>query len=93
MINLLEPKIDTISIKDNYTVTDKADGERALLFIDSTGSIYLLNNRLNVISIGSKTKKFKSTLIDGEHITNTRYNRETKYLRSVRFILYEWKEC
>lgn len=54
-----------------YAVTEKADGERMLLFIDK-GNIYTLNNNLlfTYVSFCEYLKKIEgSSLIDGELIT------------------------
>ena len=36
------------NIRDYYTVTDKADGDREMMFISSKGYIYLLDTNMNV---------------------------------------------
>ena len=58
------------NIRKDYTVTDKADGERKLLFINETGKIYLIDTNMNVQFTGAITKinAIYSTIIDGEHI-------------------------
>ena len=58
------------NIRNNYCVTDKADGERKLLLINSEGKIYLINTQMNVQFTGSVTTKedLFNTIIDGEHI-------------------------
>jgi hypothetical protein len=58
------------NIRDNYTVTDKADGLRKLLYINSTGRIYLINTNMNVQFTGAvvANKTYFDTLLDGEHI-------------------------
>uniref|UniRef100_A0A6C0CRL6 mRNA (guanine-N(7))-methyltransferase n=1 Tax=viral metagenome TaxID=1070528 RepID=A0A6C0CRL6_9ZZZZ len=60
------------NIRNEYTVTDKADGERKMMFIDSTGKIYLLTTNMDVQFTGAKTtnEDLFDTLIDGEHITH-----------------------
>ena len=64
------PDVVVPNIRENYTVTDKADGERKLLFIAPNGKIYLINNSLDVQFSGniSKNRDIWNTLIDGEHI-------------------------
>lgn len=76
MINLLN--IDDINnatkaignIRNNYTVTDKADGMRKLLYINNDGKIYLLTTSMNIEFTGCFTgvKELFNSLIDGEHI-------------------------
>ena len=57
-----------VSVLEHYTVTDKADGERKLLFINKEGRIYLIDNRFNVQFSGMKTeeKTVFNSLLDGE---------------------------
>jgi len=58
------------NIRNNYTVTDKADGLRKLLYINNDGKIYLLTTSMNIEFTGCFTsiKEIFNTLIDGEHI-------------------------
>ena len=53
-----------------YCVTEKADGDRHLLYINSTGKIYLINMNMTVIFTGAKTMEEKcfNSLLDGELI-------------------------
>lgn len=75
--------IDTAStvpnIRQHYTVTDKADGERKLLFIAPNGKIYLISTNMDVQFTGtvSKNKECWNTLIDGEHIL---YDKHKKFI-------------
>ena len=64
------PNINYVNIRKDYTVTDKADGERKLLFIDNDGKIYLITTIMNIEFTGAKTKNDKlfNSLLDGEHI-------------------------
>ena len=69
----LKPKTEGsfhTSILKDYTVTDKADGERKLLFINSEGRIYLIDSNFNVEFTGMKTaeKTVFLSIVDGEHI-------------------------
>lgn len=60
------------NINDNYSVTDKADGLRKLLYIHKDGTIYLINTNMNIEFTGCKTEnnKYFNTIIDGEHISH-----------------------
>ena len=66
------------NIRNNYTVTDKADGLRKLLFVakeeSRKGKIYLIDTNMNVQFTGAKTenKELFNTLIDGEHIVHNK---------------------
>lgn len=65
------------NIRDNYTVTDKADGERRLLFITSTGLMYLINNNMKLLFTGARTsnKLFYNSLLDGELISHDKHGK------------------
>merc|ERR1712070_66796 len=65
------------NIRKNYTVTDKADGERKLLYISENGKIYMIDTNMNVIFTGMKTqqKEYYQSLLDGEHI---KYDKQGK---------------
>ena len=58
------------NIRKDYVVTDKADGERNLLFISLDGKIYLINSSMSVMFTGTKTeeRKYFNSIIDGELI-------------------------
>ena len=63
--NSLDP-----NIRKSYTVTEKADGDRHLMYISGTGKIYLINTNMNVIFTGAVTeeKTVFHSLLDGELI-------------------------
>lgn len=68
--NIIPKNIDNISIQDNYTVTEKMDGERTLLYFNSIGKSYLINNRLQITKLETVNKNnIKNSLFDGEYIT------------------------
>ena len=82
-INILDTKdIDETNktvpnIRNNYCVTDKADGLRKLLFINNTGKIYfiLMNMNIQFTGILTENKEIFNTIIDGEHILNDKYKK------------------
>ena len=63
-----------VSVRKDYTVTDKADGERKLLYINEKGKIYLINTQMNIQFTGAETKNTDvfNTLLDGEHIKHNK---------------------
>jgi hypothetical protein len=73
--------IDTNSnvpnIRKDFVVTEKADGERHLMFINSKGKIYLINTNMNVIFTGAVTKNIEicNTLLDGELISHDKFGK------------------
>lgn len=73
--NLLVPELSKDSILNNYSVTDKADGERNLLYIHTDNRVYLINNRLRITYTGLKHSHAK-TIIDGELITKDRFGNK-----------------
>lgn len=71
--NVLDPKDGRVSILEGYTVTDKADGERMMLYVASDGNAYVLNNLLDVKFTGIiVSKDLAGTLLDGEYIDEWR---------------------
>jgi len=59
------------NIQTDYTVTDKADGERRLLYIaPNGGKIYMIDTNMNVIFTGTFTrdKEWYNSMLDGEYI-------------------------
>jgi len=59
-----------VNIRNNYTVTEKADGLRKLLYIDGEGTLYTIDTQLRVQYTGfhTKVKDIYHTVLDGEHI-------------------------
>ena len=62
------------NIRNNYTVTDKADGNRKLLFISLDGRIYFIPTTVNLQFTGCYTEKKElfNSIIDGEHILHNK---------------------
>lgn len=69
-VNLIDPdEYGSVSILRGYTVTEKADGERFLLYVNNSGKIYSINSSLRVEETGIIAKKeLYNSLIDGEYI-------------------------
>lgn len=68
-----------INIRNNYTVTEKADGLRKLLYINNNGTIYMIDTQFKVQYTGmhTKIKDIFNTILDGEHI---KYDKSKKYI-------------
>ena len=79
--NIIPKNIEsnTPNINNPYTVTDKADGLRKLLYISNIGKIYFIDTNMNVQFTGSVTKHKNSmnTIIDGEHVL---HDKEGKFI-------------
>jgi hypothetical protein len=43
----INPELNVPNIRNDFVVTDKADGDRHLLFINDKGKIYLINTNMN----------------------------------------------
>jgi hypothetical protein len=79
-INLVnDPTNMNPCILNDFCVTDKADGERKLLFIAENGKIYFINTGLKVQFTGGFCNEplLYGLLIDGEHIL---YDKKKKYI-------------
>ena len=70
----VDDNLNVPNIRRNYVVTDKADGERHLMYISNTGKIYLINTNMNVIFTGVITdeKSLYNSLFDGELILHNK---------------------
>jgi hypothetical protein len=70
----VNPNINVPNIRNNYVVTEKADGSRNLLLINKTGKIYLINSNMSVIFTGAKTdvKEYFNSLLDGELVLHNK---------------------
>jgi hypothetical protein len=82
MNNIIPLSSEYISIENinhPYTVTEKADGERKLLFISSNKKIYLIDINLNFEFTGliCDNSDYINTIIDGEHVL---YDKHGKYI-------------
>uniref|UniRef100_A0A6C0BWK7 mRNA (guanine-N(7))-methyltransferase n=1 Tax=viral metagenome TaxID=1070528 RepID=A0A6C0BWK7_9ZZZZ len=81
LVNIVKTDNEQIgpNITKNYTVTDKADGLRKLLIINSDGNIYLISTNMEVQFTGMKcnNKTCFNSILDGEHIL---YGKSSDYI-------------
>ena len=65
------------NVRNNYTVTDKADGARKLLYVSPSGRIYLIDTNMRAQFTGAHSAEDKlfNTLLDGEHILHDKNGR------------------
>ena len=65
-----ETQKDVANVRNHFSVTEKADGIRHMLFINSSGYVYLINMSMNIKFTGmvTKNKRVWNTLLDGEYI-------------------------
>jgi len=69
--NMIDPReYGSVSILSGYTVTEKADGERILFYVNKDGRAYLINNTYRVQDTGITitSKSGHNSLVDGEYI-------------------------
>jgi SAM-dependent methyltransferase len=68
--------VPNITEPHSYCVTEKADGDRHLLFVNGKGRIYLINTNMNIIFTGAKTEEEKcfNSLLDGELILHNKWD-------------------
>jgi mRNA (guanine-N7-)-methyltransferase len=66
------------NIRDNYCITDKADGERKLMYINKEGKVYLIDTNMRVEFTGCivDPNLCSDTILDGEHI---KFDRNKQY--------------
>ena len=65
------------NIRKDFVVTEKADGERHLMFINDKGKIYLINTNMDIVFTGAKTQNEEcfDCLFDGELILHDKIGR------------------
>jgi len=65
------------NIRNDYTVTDKADGERKLLFVAPDKRIYLIDTNMNAQFTGAvcSDQELVNTIVDGEHIPHDKHGK------------------
>jgi hypothetical protein len=66
----VKPTPGIVNIQDKYCVTEKADGQRAILYIHQNCKIYLIDMNMNVKFTGLivPDTKWAGIMLDGEHI-------------------------
>jgi ATP-dependent DNA ligase len=71
-----------ILTKNKYSVTEKADGERFLLFVDRVGGLNLISRGLDITrwKVGNKPD-YANTVLDGEYVGDTFYAFDILYLK------------
>ena len=77
----LEGDAKTPNIRNPYTITEKADGLRKLLFINRKGKVYLIDTNMKVQFTGIKTTKniYFNSILDGEHVLHDKKKNFINY--------------
>lgn len=68
-----------VNILQNYLVTEKADGDRYLMYVNKEKNIYLINKKNEVIDTGLNLPDIKGEwLLDGEYIKKDKFGEEIR---------------
>lgn len=76
-ISTIDEDSRTSNIRQPYTVTDKADGIRKLMFIHNSGKIYFIDVNMNIQFTGvmCDNKNIYNTIVDGEHVLHDKFGK------------------
>jgi SAM-dependent methyltransferase len=94
---------DVPNIRSGYNVTDKADGLRAMGFVNKQGELFLIDMSLNIYRTGLKNEKCAQSIVDGEWVTISKdgrainhylifdiyYTNEGKNISTLPFVTYK----
>jgi hypothetical protein len=82
------------NIQDKFCVTDKADGQRAILYIHENCRVYLIDGNMNVrfTGITMPDTKWSGIMLDGEHIRHIDKNSMVKRDLYAAFDVYFYRE-
>jgi len=87
--NYSDHKFNIINIRKGYTVTEKADGERNIMVVNTDGKLYMINRKNNIRYLGASLPDYAGTIIDGEYITKDKHNRNINMY--LAFDIYYFK--
>jgi hypothetical protein len=90
-ISPINDNTNETNIRKDFVVTDKADGERHLMFISNKGKIYLINTNMDVIFTGAKTNNENcfNTIIDGELILHDKNGKFINLYAAFDIYIYQ----
>jgi SAM-dependent methyltransferase len=70
--NMVKDSLNYTSILNDYTVTEKTDGERYLIYVDKNGEAYSFNNRMLLQKLNLKNE-YHNSLLDVEFVRKSKY--------------------
>ena len=73
--NMTEIDESIPNIRSGFNVTDKADGLRAMGFVNKNGELFLIDMSMKVYLTGLKNEKCASSLVDGEWVTVSKHDK------------------
>lgn len=68
------------NIRNNFNVTDKADGLRVMMFCNEDGQLYLLDMNMNVYRTNLSSAACANTLLDAEWVTQSKVGEPRQYV-------------
>jgi hypothetical protein len=77
------------TILNDYTVTEKADGERYLLFVNKDGESFLINNKMEVFALSVQLNNVRDCIFDGEYITRDAEGRKIRIFAMFDVYYYD----
>jgi hypothetical protein len=83
------PDSKQVNIRNNYNVTDKADGLRVMGFCDSKGELFLLDMAMKVHRTGFACAACADSLVDGEWVTRSADGEAVNYFLIFDIYRYE----
>jgi len=80
-ITPINPESDAANIRNPYTVTEKADGIRKLLYINKDGKVYFIDVNMNVQFTGvvAGNQDYHESILDGEHVLHDKFGAFINY--------------
>jgi len=90
--NMIEQVEDGVpNVRTGYNVTDKADGLRALGYVNPKGELFLLDQSMNVYRTGLTNDACANSLVDGEWVTFTKEGEAINHYLIFDIYYYEQK--
>jgi hypothetical protein len=94
-INLIDsPTNSEPCIMKDFSVTDKADGERKMCYISSNGKIYFISNNMEIQYTGAicQEPKLYNSLMDGEFIKENKLHERIDLYAAFDLYIYAGNE-
>lgn len=68
-------------VKKNYSITEKFDGERFILFISDNSQVYFFDRRMRIKKTGLENSKDKGSILDVELVNDTIFVFDIMYYK------------
>lgn len=82
------------NIRKDFVVTEKADGDRHMMYISGQGKIYLISSNMDIKFTGAKTRNEEcfNTLLDGELIGRDKHGEFINLYAAFDIYVYKGKD-